>query len=195
MSCSANQRAVRIGECMSDEEIFVELARRMKLPVGTESVEEVLDLQLARGGLDMTFAELEGEGLQSRSPSNIANMRTAGSRRRPARSSSTRRVSRRWANEPAPLTRNRRKARSPRPKLPEDYPLVLTTGARISYFFQLGAPADRESAQGPSPSDGGNPSRDGGTLRHHQGRLDVDRDEAAAVSGKTRSRPPGSIRE
>ena len=32
----ANQKAVRIGECKSDEEIFVELARRMKLPVGTE---------------------------------------------------------------------------------------------------------------------------------------------------------------
>ena len=45
----ANQRAVRIGECKSDEEIFVELARRMKLPVGTESVEEVLNSQLARG--------------------------------------------------------------------------------------------------------------------------------------------------
>ena len=27
-------------------------------------------------------------------------------------------------------------------------------------------------------SDGGNPSRDGSTLRHHEGRLDVDRDEA-----------------
>ena len=53
---------MRIGECMADEEIFVELARRMKLPVGTESVEEVLNSQLARGGLDMTFAELKERG-------------------------------------------------------------------------------------------------------------------------------------
>jgi hypothetical protein len=53
---------VRIGECMSDEEIFVALARRMKLPVGTESVEEVLNSQLARGGLHMTFAELKDKG-------------------------------------------------------------------------------------------------------------------------------------
>ena len=58
----ANQRAVRIGECKSDEEIFVELARRMKLPVGTEFVEEVLNSQLARGGLNMTFAELKEKG-------------------------------------------------------------------------------------------------------------------------------------
>src|SRR3974377_1651024 len=58
----ANQRAVRIGECKSDEEIFVELARRMKLPVGTESVEDVLNGQLARGGLDITFEQLKEKG-------------------------------------------------------------------------------------------------------------------------------------
>src|SRR3990170_1327050 len=43
----AQQKAVRIGECKSDEEIFVALARRMKLADCTESVEEVLDSQLA----------------------------------------------------------------------------------------------------------------------------------------------------
>src|SRR5208282_375441 len=58
----AQQKAVRIGECMADEEIFVALARRMKLPVGTESVEEVLDAQLAAGGLDLTFAEMKQRG-------------------------------------------------------------------------------------------------------------------------------------
>ena len=39
----SNQKVVRMGECKSDEEIFVELARRMKLPVCTEAVEDVLD--------------------------------------------------------------------------------------------------------------------------------------------------------
>ncbi len=33
----SNQQTVRIGECKSDEEIFVELARRMNLPVCQES--------------------------------------------------------------------------------------------------------------------------------------------------------------
>jgi anaerobic selenocysteine-containing dehydrogenase len=41
------QRAVRIGECRSDEEIFVELARRLGLERGTESVEEVIEQELA----------------------------------------------------------------------------------------------------------------------------------------------------
>ena len=50
----SNQQAVRIGECKSDEEIFVELARRMKLPVCTEPVEEVLDKMLKNGGQKVT---------------------------------------------------------------------------------------------------------------------------------------------
>ncbi|MBL8585488.1 MAG: molybdopterin-dependent oxidoreductase, partial [Bradyrhizobiaceae bacterium] len=58
----ANQRAVRTFECKSDEEIFVELARRLKLPCGTDPVEAVLDAQLKAGGLDMTFAELKQRG-------------------------------------------------------------------------------------------------------------------------------------
>src|SRR5204863_7459119 len=45
----SNQKVVRIAECKSDEEIFVELARRMKLPVCTESDEDVLDQILKNG--------------------------------------------------------------------------------------------------------------------------------------------------
>jgi len=57
----AQQKAVQIGECKSDEEIFVALARRMKLPVGTESVEEVLDAQI-RKGCGLGYEELKGLG-------------------------------------------------------------------------------------------------------------------------------------
>ena len=46
----AQQKAVQIGECKSDEEIFVDLARRMNLEVGTEAVRDVLDSQLAPAG-------------------------------------------------------------------------------------------------------------------------------------------------
>ena len=58
----AQQKSVRIGECKSDEEIFVELARRMRLPVGTETVEDVLDAQLAAGKVGMTFDQLKQRG-------------------------------------------------------------------------------------------------------------------------------------
>ena len=92
----AQQKAVRIGECRSDEEIFVALARRMKLSVGTESVEEVLDAQLKAGGLGMTFAELKQRGFV-KVPFKYRKYEEADSERRPARSSSIRPASRRWA--------------------------------------------------------------------------------------------------
>ena len=46
-----------IGECRQDEEIMIELARRMELEVGTESLREVLDAQLA-SVLGISFDEL-----------------------------------------------------------------------------------------------------------------------------------------
>src|SRR4029079_12898648 len=54
----SNQQTVRIGECKSDEEIFVELARRMNLPVCTDAVEDVLDQMLRNGKQTLNFREL-----------------------------------------------------------------------------------------------------------------------------------------
>ncbi len=130
----ANQRTVRIGECMSDEEIFVELARRMKLPVGTESVEEVLNLQLARGGLDMTFAELKEKGSVT-VPFKYRKYEDGGFKTPTGKIElySTRFEEMGYA----PLPSYEEPPESPisRPEIAEDYPLVLTTGARISHFF------------------------------------------------------------
>ena len=130
----ANQRAVRIGECMSDEEIFVELARRMKLPVGTKSVEEVLNLQLARGGLDMTFAELKEKGSVT-VPFKYRKYEDGGFKTPTGKIElySTRFEEMGYA--PLPTYEEPPESPISRPEIAEDYPLVLTTGARISYFF------------------------------------------------------------
>ncbi len=130
----ANQRAVRIGECMADEEIFVALARRMKLPVGTESVEEVLNSQLARGGLDMTFAELKEKGSVT-VPFKYRKYEDGGFKTPTGKIEfySTRFEEMGYA----PLPSYEEPPESPisHPEVAEDYPLVLTTGARIPYFF------------------------------------------------------------
>ena len=130
----ANQRAVRIGECKSDEEIFVELARRMKLPVGTESVEDVLNGQLARGGLDITFEQLKERGSVI-VPFKYRKYEDGGFR------TPTRKIelySTRFEELGyAPLPYYEEPPESPvsQPDIFEDYPLVLTTGARIPCFF------------------------------------------------------------
>jgi anaerobic selenocysteine-containing dehydrogenase len=130
----ANQRAVRIGECMSDEEIFVELARRMKLPVGTESVEEVLNSQLARGGLKMTFAELKEKGSVKVAfkyrKFEVDGFKTPSGK---IELYSTRLEQMGYA--PLPAYEEPPESPVSRPDVAKDYPLVLTTGARISYFF------------------------------------------------------------
>ncbi len=130
----ANQRAVRIGECMADEEIFVALARRMKLPVGTESVEEVLNSQLARGGLDMTFAKLKEKGSVI-VPFKYRKYEDGGFKTPTGKIElySTRFEEMGYA--PLPCYEEPPESPISRPEVAEDYPLVLTTGARIPYFF------------------------------------------------------------
>jgi len=130
----ANQRAVRIGECMSDEEIFVELARRMELPVGTESVEEVLNSQLSRGGLDITFAQLKEKGSVT-VPFKYRKYEDGGFKTPTGKIElySTRFEEMGYA--PLPFYEEPPESPVSRPEVAEDYPLVLTTGARIPYFF------------------------------------------------------------
>jgi thiosulfate reductase/polysulfide reductase chain A len=130
----ANQKAVQVGECRSDEEIFVDLARRMKLPVGTDSVEAVLDGQLEAGGAGVTFAELKQKGFV-KVPFKYRKFEDAGFRTPTGKIElySTRFEQMGYA----PLPSYEEPPESPvsRPDLARNYPLVLTTGARIPYFF------------------------------------------------------------
>ncbi len=130
----AQQQAVRIGECKSDEEIFVELARRMKLPVGTEKVEDVLDAQLAAGKLGVTFAELKGRGFV-KVPFRYRKFEDGGFKTPTGKIElySTRLEALGYP----PLPHYEEPPESPvsAPEVARDYPLVLTSGGRIPFFF------------------------------------------------------------
>ena len=130
----AQQQAVRIGECKSDEEIFVELARRMKLPVGTEKVEDVLDAQLAAGKLGVTFAELKERGFV-KVPFRYRKFEDGGFKTPTGKIElySTRLEALGYP----PLPHYEEPPESPvsAPEVARDYPLVLTSGGRIPFFF------------------------------------------------------------
>jgi anaerobic selenocysteine-containing dehydrogenase len=130
----ANQRAVRISECKSDEEIFVELARRMKLPVGTEAVEDVLNAQLKAGGLDITFAELKQKGW-IQVPFRYRKYEERGFKTPTGKIElySTRFEEMGYAA--LPFYAEPPESPIASPEIARDFPLVLTTGARIPYFF------------------------------------------------------------
>ena len=130
----ANQRAVRIGECKSDEEIFVELARRMKLPVGTEAVEDVLNAQLKAGGLDISFDELKQKGW-IQVPFRYRKYEERGFKTPTGKIElySTRFEDMGYAA--LPFYAEPPESPIGSPEIARDFPLVLTTGARIPYFF------------------------------------------------------------
>ncbi len=130
----ANQQAVRIGECKSDEEMFVELARRMKLPVGTEAVEDVLNAQLKAGGLDVSFDELKQKGW-IKVPFRYRKYEDHGFKTPTGKIElySTRFEEMGYA--PLPYYEEPPESPIARPDVARDFPLVLTTGARIPNFF------------------------------------------------------------
>jgi thiosulfate reductase/polysulfide reductase chain A len=130
----AQQKAVQIGECKSDEEIFVELARRMKLPVCTESVKEVLDAQLAAGGLNITFDELKQKGF-IQVPFKYRKYEKGGFRTPTGKIElySTRFEQMGYA--PLPYYEEPPESPLATPHVAQDYPLVLTSGGRIPFFF------------------------------------------------------------
>ncbi len=130
----AQQQAVRIGECRSDEEIFVELARRMKLPVGTEAVEEVLDAQLAAGGLGVTFDELKRRGF-IKVPIRYRKFEQQGFKTPTGKIElySTRLEA--LGYPPLPHYEEAPETPISAPEVATEFPLVLTTGGRIPFFF------------------------------------------------------------
>lgn len=130
----ANQRAIRIGESMSDEEIFVELARRMKLPVGTESVEEVLESQMRAGGSGVTFEQIKEKGW-IKIPFRYRKHLDGGFKTPTGKIElySTRLEEMGYA--PLPYYEEPPESPVASPDIAREFPLVLTTGARIPCFF------------------------------------------------------------
>jgi len=126
------QKSVRVHECKADEEIFVELARRMKLDCCTESVRDVLDSQLE--GLGMTFEELTKVGFVN-IPIRYRKYEDGGFRTPTGKIElySTRLEAMGYA--PLPYYEEPPESPISAPDVAKDFPLVLTTGGRIPFYF------------------------------------------------------------
>jgi len=130
----AQQKAVQIGECKPDEEIFVALARRMKLPVCTEPVKSVLDAQLAAGGLNITFDQLKQKGF-IKLPIKYRKYENGGFKTPTGKIELYATRFEQLGYAPLPYYEEPPESPLRTPKIAERYPLVLTTGGRISFFF------------------------------------------------------------
>ena len=128
------QRAVRRGECRSDEEIFVALARRMGLAQCTEAVEDVLDAQLRAAGLPFDYAALCEAGHYEK-PRAYRKYEARGFDTPSGRIELYSTALERMGYPPLPVYAEPPESPLSRPDLAADFPLVLTTGARVPFFF------------------------------------------------------------
>ncbi len=129
----AQQKSVQIGECKSDEEIFVELARLMNLDTCTESVQEVLD-NMVQEGLGISFDELREKGFV-KVPFKYRKYENDGFNTPTGKIElySTRLEA--MGYDPLPYYEEPPESPLATPELVSEFPLVLTTGSRIPFFF------------------------------------------------------------
>ncbi len=130
----AQQKAVQIGECKSDEDIFVALARRMRLSACTESVQDVLDSQLLAGGHKITFDDLKQKGF-IKVPFKYRKFEDGGFRTPTGKIELYSTRLEQLGYSPLPFYEEPPESPLATPAIAEDYPLVLTTGARIPFYF------------------------------------------------------------
>jgi anaerobic selenocysteine-containing dehydrogenase len=130
----AQRKAVRVHECRSDEEIFVDLARRMKLPVGTEDVDTVLQDLLDRGACGIDLETLRRQGFHSM-PMRFHKYKDKGFKTPTGKIELYSTRLEEMGYDPLPYYEEPPESPLATPDVAEDFPLVLTSGARIPFFF------------------------------------------------------------
>ena len=181
----ANQKSVRIGECKSDEEIFVELARRMKLPVGTEAVEDVLDAMLQAGGIGMTFDELKQKGFY-KVPFKYRKYENGGFKTPTGKIELYSTRLEKMGYPPLPSYQEPPESPLSAPDTAEQYPAGAHHRRAHLVLLQFRASPDRQAAQGAARSDRRDSPRDGGAFGHRQRGVDVDRNQRGRIRQKAK---------
>jgi len=128
----AQQKIVTVGEARPDEEVFIDLARRLDLPVGTESLEDIYNAQL--GKLGITFEELKQKSWATL-PFKYREYEKKGFRTISKKIELYSTILEKQGYDPLPYYQEPPESPISTPELIEKYPLVLTTGGRSQYYF------------------------------------------------------------
>lgn len=128
----AQQRVVRIGECRQDEEVFIDLARRLGLDAGIEPLADVFRTQLRPLGID--FAELAERGFVT-APIRYRKHEDGGFSTPSGKVELASSYLEALGYDPLPFYVEPPESPMSTPELAEEFPLILTTGGRSQYFF------------------------------------------------------------
>ncbi|MCP4214757.1 MAG: molybdopterin-dependent oxidoreductase, partial [bacterium] len=128
----AQQKIVTVGEARPDEEVFIDLARRLDLPAGTESLEDIYNAQLVKLGI--TFKELKQKGWATL-PFKYRKYESKGFRTISKKVELYSTILEKQGYDPLPYYQEPPESPISTPELIEKYPLILTTGGRSQYYF------------------------------------------------------------
>lgn len=128
----AQQRVITVDACRQDEEIMIDLARRLDLPGADASLEDILNERLAP--LGVTFADLKRRSMIF-PPHEYRKFETRGFRTPSRKVEFYSKALERLGYEPLPSFHEPPESPVSRPDLASSYPCVLTTGSRRREFF------------------------------------------------------------
>jgi thiosulfate reductase/polysulfide reductase chain A len=126
------QKIIQVGEARQDEEIMIDLARRLKLPWGTESLEKIMNDQLEPLGVN--FEQMKERGFVSVPPKYL-KYRNSGFATPSGKVELYSSILDRLGYDPLPAYAELPESPFSEPELYKEYPLVLTTGTKSPVFF------------------------------------------------------------
>jgi len=134
--CVVKKAIEPVGECRDEVEIFSELAKRLgvELPIPMNSVGELNNWMLARAGV--TFDEVAGKGA-IQVPFEYKKYEKEGYRF-PTETGKIELYSKlfeKYGYDPLPYYEEPPQSPYSTPELFEQYPLILISGSRVSYFY------------------------------------------------------------
>jgi thiosulfate reductase/polysulfide reductase chain A len=128
----AQQRVVTVEKCRQDEEVLIDLSRRLSLPGSGDSLEDILDYRLS--SLDVTFQQLK-DLTMIYPPHEYRKFEKQGFRTPSRKFEFYSHALKRMGYDPMPCYQEPPESPLSQPALATRFPLVLTTGSRRKEFF------------------------------------------------------------
>ena len=128
----AQQKVVQVGLCRQDEEILIDLAKRLDLPGSDETLEDILNYRLEPLGI--SFEELKKRVIIF-PPHEYRKFEKNGFRTPSKKVELYCKALERLGYDPMPTYKEPPESPINQPELAKDFPYVLTTGSRRIEFF------------------------------------------------------------
>jgi anaerobic selenocysteine-containing dehydrogenase len=126
------QKVIQVGQCRQDEEILIDLARRLNLPGSDDTLEDILNYRLEPIGL--TFEELKEKSIVF-PPHEYRKFEKNGFRTPSKKVELYCKALERLGYDPLPTYKEPPESPITQPEKAKNFPYILTTGSRRLEYF------------------------------------------------------------